>query len=129
MHLLRKERHPLAVLGMLAMVMRIVIIVLGSSAATDPAAAGIFVTCHTFAETSTGDAKTPAGQPHDADHCVCGPMCIHGMHALAIPSKAAEPSGIVPPAAAADRLIAGATPPFSIRQVSDPIRGPPASLI
>ncbi|MBD8893112.1 DUF2946 family protein [Roseibium litorale] len=128
MRLLRKERHPLAVLGMLAMAMRIVILVLGTSAAADPASAGIFVTCQNLAQAGEDRNAAPASQPHQADHCICGPVCAHAMHTAALLPKTPSPVLVIADVVAARPELRHRNPPSPFGQITDPIRGPPVSL-
>lgn len=128
LQILRKERHPLAVLGMLAMVMRVIILVLGTSAAADPASAGIFVTCQNLALVSEDKGTVPASQPHQAEHCICGPACPHGVHPAALPLKAPAPLPAAIMSSAPRQVLAHRSPPTASDQSTDPIRGPPVSL-
>lgn len=70
---LRKERHPLAILALLALGLRICTIMLGVALSPEGSAAGFNLLC----ETSTEQNRSQHRSSHDLAHCVCGSVCSH----------------------------------------------------
>ncbi|WP_299480068.1 hypothetical protein [uncultured Roseibium sp.] len=123
LHLLRRERHPLVAMAMVAFTLRLCLGVLATALSPDVAAAsGLTSLCQTSSAAS-GIAA------HDPALCQCGPVCAHGCAtgsclspATPAYSASALPSDAMPAKAHRDFL------PSASQRVAA-IRAPPLSLI
>lgn len=121
---LREERHPLAILALLALGLRICTLMLSVALSPEAPAAGFNLLCEPSAEQN----KSQRRASHDLAHCVCGPVCSHV-------GQLAEASNHGPYVArayfATSQLIqpgAGNASTVAEIRIKTPIRAPPASL-
>ncbi|MET1414113.1 hypothetical protein ABVF61_17705 [Roseibium sp. HPY-6] len=123
LHLLRRERHPLVAMAMVAFTLRLCLGILATALSPEVAAAnGLTSLCH-----SSSPALGFAA--HDPATCQCGPVCAHGC-ATGTCLSAAAPS-FSPNALPAESLPAKVNRDAKLspsRNVA-PIRAPPVSLI
>lgn len=122
---LRQERHPLALLAMLAVSVRVSIIMIGLALSPEAAAAGVGIICQTPIQNSA------TGSPvvHDPAHCICGSVCIHTGHFAATadtyvpwqPDNISQAGSVLP--------VLNANQTLSAPRNQAAIRAPPHSLI
>ncbi|WP_417685219.1 hypothetical protein [Roseibium sp.] len=122
--ILRHERHPLALLAMLALVLRVTVIMVGLSVTPGVAGEGLGILCQPSVEEGQ---SIPRGGQHDPAHCICGPACHHVGPALGTwPVEDLPVSGLAPNA------IIGTADDSQIRyswlKTTGPIRAPPRTL-
>ncbi|WP_153770987.1 hypothetical protein [Labrenzia sp. CE80] len=85
--MLRQERHPLAILAMLALGLRVTVIMVGLAISPGVAGEGLGILCQT---SSDEDGRLlPSGGKHDPAHCICGTGCSHISQFSATPQGAA----------------------------------------
>ncbi len=123
--MLRQERHPLAILAMLALGLRVTVIMAGLAISPGVAAQGFGILCQQSPDTGS---PLPLGGQHDPAHCICGTTCTHLAHF----------TGIAPPAVTAFAgAVSGTSSPdftsndvklFSKGRTGGLIRAPPATL-
>lgn len=121
---MRRERLPFVVLGVVALVARLLLLSLGlSGSVVAPAGAadwpGVLL-C-----TSDATATQPASG-HDPIHCACGPACLHLGYSSALPPIVAGPA-LDSVDGQTHRLIAGSTFLPSRIINARQIRGPPSA--
>jgi hypothetical protein len=119
---LRRERHPIVVLGIVALVARLLLVSIGltGTVATVDASA--------WAEGLICTSQAGAGEPvrgHDPIHCACGPACLHLGFAPALDFSALPTILVV--TAASSLPYADQSPVASLVRSKRQIRGPPQS--
>lgn len=121
--LLRRERHPLVALTVLAVLVRLTLGVLaGALSPQAAAAAGLTSLCQ-----PSGLSQSLPGS-HDPATCQCGPLCAHGCAAAPAPAASLLAEG---PALVATGIVLAIprSPTVLPRKVaSRAIRAPPLSL-
>ncbi|MEP0234007.1 hypothetical protein [Roseibium sp.] len=86
--MLRQERHPLAVLAMLALGLRVTVIMVGLTISPGVAGENLGILCQ--ASALEEGRSLPSGGQHDAAHCICGTGCGHIGQFSATPQSAAH---------------------------------------
>jgi hypothetical protein len=125
MQLLRQERHPLAILALLAVGLRVTVIMVGLALSPEAAGSGLGLIC----QPSIGEGERAPGSPaHDPAHCICGPSCMHfGQQAVTAPNSSAWP---LPDTGTGTRIALRPGTPETDSDWSGatPIRAPPIAL-
>lgn len=126
MQLLRQERHPLAILALLAVGLRVTVIMVGLALSPELAGSGLGLIC----KPSIGEGERFPGSPtHDPAHCICGTSCAHlGQHAGTAENASAWP---LPNSDSGIRiaLLTGTRETDSGKFAAAAIRAPPIALI
>lgn len=119
---LRRERLPFVVLGVVALVARLLLLSLGlTGSVVAPSAAADWPVA--FLCTSEAGSGEPV-RGHDPIHCACGPACLHLVSSGALPPIVAGPA-LDRAAGQTHRPAADLTGPPSRIINARQIRGPP----